>query len=991
MNLRGDMELIENIKKIPKWQKYRYLLIIVSCLLFFSPFMFIPKLFNTMDFCGTLCLRRFYLYYPGMSFGDLSLQARVSIAGAGLFLSILLTTFFFGRIWCSHICPVGGFPEMVSRMLNQRIKIEYRHLPQVSIRYGYFGYYLVMMPMIGISACNFCNFVTIPRIFEAMSGGKMGLMFLASSIGAVNLALIVLLGFFASKGRAFCAFMCPIGAVDGIVNRIGARFRFTRKIRVERERCTGCTACAQACMCGAIKMVDKKSTVDQFSCMSCHECVDVCRSGAIEYLVIPPDTRRHRKKIDEVLPPLPVWTGIHRGTNKPGLKGINWQRIIFAAVMISVALFIIATQAGAGIRKMDPDGCLSCHGLPGLEFVDENGVLRSSYIDESNYYASIHGSVPCTDCHRKIKDYPHKVEDGEVDCAESCHIKEPSKEEKYSHKKLVDEYKGSAHGKGWTKGFTGGNRLREVKGEQDPSCRWCHTNSAYITEEKMQKFKESFINCDRECGTCHQGKAWRGQFGGHILRRVIGGRWSEKEGNGMCNDNCHADRGRMGQVEIKEENGEKRKAGPRFIMASMSYDMTLHGKLVDINNEAGASCIECHSPTGYRHDIRRGKDPKSSTHADNLPKTCGAKGCHTYTISGMNEGFVKTDMHSLDLIPPDAQHAPLNGKRFESSWTKGMSVLLPLSFAVAALSLVWAAFIKGKGKIWPFIGGGGFQRKTLKREPKKAVKKPPEDKADLSKQATWLIIWLSLAAPAMSEAKSPYLEMMEKSDIAARDIADAEKKLREHKEVKPLARLPLKPFHERVDHPGQKQKKGFCTLCHSDMPHRKNDLSRSFLNMHAGFMACETCHFRPKEMKLEYRWFPNPPSPPFVKGGNKNSPLEKGGYRGILRDAEEKIYPFYNNEPVPLSGDHPYGKEVKGKWEKTSISQKAELRARIHKPLSEKGPGCQDCHKEGEKMLDLKALGFPQEKITEIEQDKIGRYVGKLKKGEKIRIRELVD
>lgn len=199
--------------------------------------------------------------------------------------------------------------------------------------------------------------------------------------------------------------------------------------------------------------------------------------GAIEYLVIPPDTRRHRKKKDEVLPPLPVWTTIHSPVPEPGLRGVRWQRVVFAVVMVSVFIFIVATQVGAGIRKMDPDGCLSCHGLKGLEFTDDQGVLRSSYIDEAQYYASLHGSVPCTDCHRKIKEYPHRVEDGAVDCAESCHIKEPSREERYSHKKLVEEFKRSAHKDGSVKGFSGGNRMKEVSEGESPSCRWCHSNT----------------------------------------------------------------------------------------------------------------------------------------------------------------------------------------------------------------------------------------------------------------------------------------------------------------------------------------------------------------------------------------------------------------------------------------------------------------------------------------------------------------------------------
>ena len=322
------MRVMERLRAVPRGQRFRYGMILLSCLAFFSPFLLIPSLAGNPDLCGKLCMRRFYLYFPGMSLEDLNTQIAVSLIGVVFFFVILVTTFFFGRMWCAYVCPVGGFPELVSRLLPDRWKIEYRALPQVPIRYGYFATYVVLLPILGISACTLCNFITVPRIFEAFSGGAMGIAFLFSAIGLVNLALLFLLGFFASKGRAYCQFLCPIGAVDGLVNRLGARFRFTRRIRVERSRCTGCNLCAQRCMCGAIKMVDRIAVVDQTSCMSCHECADVCDWHAISWLAAPPDKEPKRRKKGVEYHPQPKWVAIHREPQAAGSK--VWPKLLVA-------------------------------------------------------------------------------------------------------------------------------------------------------------------------------------------------------------------------------------------------------------------------------------------------------------------------------------------------------------------------------------------------------------------------------------------------------------------------------------------------------------------------------------------------------------------------------------------------------------------------------------------------------------------------------------
>ena len=731
--------IINNIKAIPIQQKYRYLLIMLSCTLFFAPLVFLPSLVGNSDLCGRLCMRRFYLLFPGMSPADLANQIQVASIGVYMLLTILITTFFYGRMWCSYICPVGGMPELVSRSLNDHWKIEYRSLPQVPIRYGYFAVYLLLMPMIGISACTLCNFITVPRIFEAFSGGSRGIAFLFSAVGLVNLGLLFLLGFFASKGRAYCQFLCPIGAIDGLVNRLGAKLHFTRRIRVERDRCTGCNICARNCMTGAIKMIDRIAVVDQLSCMSCHECVDVCDWGAIDWRSAPQEIEPKRKKKGVEFYPQPKWHAVYvkpPQVEKSKKRKRYWRgAAVVGFVLFSVLLISFSQMTQAAERHPDKDGCFSCHAYEGLDYIDKDGVLRSASVDKTHYYSSLHGSVPCKDCHRKIQDYPHKAENGEVDCGESCHVEEPSEGKPYSHEAVVKEFKESVHGKGLSKGLTGGNRIKEATENALPSCRKCHSNELYIGEASLPKFKASFDHIDTECGRCHQGEVWLGQFGGHILRRFIGARWNKTDHNRTCVE-CHSDYERMGKLEIEDkQTGKKHKAGPRFILSSDSYAMTLHGRLLESGVEQGASCIDCHAPKGLKHGILRDEDKLASTHKDQLAKTCAQSECHGFATNTLNTGFVKTDLHDIDMIPSINKIVPIDTSRLESGWTRALIALMPMIVIIGIGSLWWNHYgNKKRSVVYAKFGGDIFQEKIIGQKVKNKPKKNIHSKKTVHKE-----------------------------------------------------------------------------------------------------------------------------------------------------------------------------------------------------------------------------------------------------------------
>jgi ferredoxin len=52
------------------------------------------------------------------------------------------------------------------------------------------------------------------------------------------------------------------------------------KVKIDREKCTGCGDCVEICPEEAIVVVDEKATVND-DCSLCEVCIDECPEGAI--------------------------------------------------------------------------------------------------------------------------------------------------------------------------------------------------------------------------------------------------------------------------------------------------------------------------------------------------------------------------------------------------------------------------------------------------------------------------------------------------------------------------------------------------------------------------------------------------------------------------------------------------------------------------------------------------------------------------------------
>ena len=259
----------------------RTLIMIASLLLLLPPLAFIfQATTGDKDFCGTWCPRMFYAIRNGAGLKEIAGGIMRAYMGVALVVGAIVSTFYLGRYWCSHLCPIGGAGELGSKLIPDRLKLDYSSIPAAPVRYGYLGVYLAA-PLLGVGSlcCNYCNFAAVPNLFGA-AFVQADMAYFFRAYGVINLVLFILLAVVAKGGRAYCNFLCPVGALDAISSRLG--MKFGKRVNVVEHLCNGCGKCTDVCPTWAINM-GSTAKIDQLSCMPCHQCEKICPEGAICY------------------------------------------------------------------------------------------------------------------------------------------------------------------------------------------------------------------------------------------------------------------------------------------------------------------------------------------------------------------------------------------------------------------------------------------------------------------------------------------------------------------------------------------------------------------------------------------------------------------------------------------------------------------------------------------------------------------------------------
>lgn len=222
-----------------------------------------------------------------------------------------------------------------------------------------------------------------------------------------------------------------------------------------------------------------------------------------------------------------------------------------------------------------------------------------------------------------------------------------------------------------------------------------------------------------------------------------------------------------------------------------------------------------------------------------------------------------------------------------------------------------------------------------------------------------------------AETPPLYQQRVEQAQPDATALQHSAELLNAPKDVPLQQKLLIQPFHKQ-DGELETAPSAFCRDCHSPLPHDKSLRKRAFLNMHVRFIACETCHFRPKDVNLAYRWWDY--SRQTVIDGQGLFRLGHDIDNAKQRPINPKIVPLYQGVPVFAIKDSEFGRRIAEQWKLASMDDKVTLRANIHWPLEKKGPECHDCHDAEHPMLDLMALGATREESHAIQKHVIPQF-----------------
>jgi hypothetical protein len=182
-----------------------------------------------------------------------------------------------------------------------------------------------------------------------------------------------------------------------------------------------------------------------------------------------------------------------------------------------------------------------------------------------------------------------------------------------------------------------------------------------------------------------------------------------------------------------------------------------------------------------------------------------------------------------------------------------------------------------------------------------------------------------------------------------------------------------------------------CSICHSDLPHRKNKRIRSLMNIHTQFFVCETCHVKEKPgATIVYQWYSpleDYPQGPFY--GTSYDPDT-----GILspgQDQISRIAPSFKSEKsdrlqmAVQVQDVPLARDFMKVRDKLSPEQREGIKNKFHKNIKPVGHGCRTCHIE-QSILDFKKLGFSETRTANLKKLNV---VGMIAKYERFYLPEL--
>ena len=210
-------------------------------------------------------------------------------------------TLLAGRVYCSVVCPLGIFQDVVLRLRKLIVRKNFAYRLGHPVVRAVFAVVFVALALCGFAALAgliepysvYGRFAT--HLFEPLAAmcanaaadlaARWGHPCMLKSevfvrgwaaFGVAGVSCLTIAALAAWRGRLFCNTVCPVGAVLGLLSA-----KAPVKIRLDAAKCVKCGLCARACKAECIDVAN--GTVDQNRCVRCFNCLGACKKEAMSW------------------------------------------------------------------------------------------------------------------------------------------------------------------------------------------------------------------------------------------------------------------------------------------------------------------------------------------------------------------------------------------------------------------------------------------------------------------------------------------------------------------------------------------------------------------------------------------------------------------------------------------------------------------------------------------------------------------------------------
>jgi polyferredoxin len=187
-----------------------------------------------------------------------------------------------GRFVCGFLCPFGLIQELLHKIpFPKKIKAFRGDRILRYAKYGILLVFVILLPLFVVDAAGsgapwFCKWICPAGTLEGGIPLVSANPLLQDTVGFLFTWKLAILGFTVLLSiliyRPFCKYICPLGAIYALFNKIGV-YRY----QVDDEKCIRCNSCKNAC---PMQIHPQKET-NHPECVRCGACKKACSFGAI--------------------------------------------------------------------------------------------------------------------------------------------------------------------------------------------------------------------------------------------------------------------------------------------------------------------------------------------------------------------------------------------------------------------------------------------------------------------------------------------------------------------------------------------------------------------------------------------------------------------------------------------------------------------------------------------------------------------------------------